>query len=186
MPLRVPNSGRGRPRRLVHRQHSAAPTLVLWQWAGLLKDSWTVGATGRVLAVTGLLRVRPVSWSGEERKQGPMKNTAVGQVPACFVAVLGCVSLVGCFAATFGTRQIAEDQIVSQIRKGKSTEAHVETVLGPPAHVFLADAQEDVWSYHYSRSSTRATMCVPCVSLLAGGVGMETHMLTYGLRRKAL
>lgn len=93
-----------------------------------------------------------------------------------FLIVLGLIFLVGC--ASYGNKQITDDNKVSQIVIGQSTKAEVRAVVGAPNKVTLTDNDEEIWEYTYLRYQTRASTFVPVVGLFTGGADTSTKTLT--------
>jgi outer membrane protein assembly factor BamE (lipoprotein component of BamABCDE complex) len=94
----------------------------------------------------------------------------------CVVGALCSIVLFGC--ATVGSKQITRDEIVSQIKEGESTQAEVRELLGEPSSVSFTDTEEEIWTYCYSRSVTRATTFIPVVNIFAGGSDVQNYTLT--------
>ena len=79
---------------------------------------------------------------------------------------------------TMGNKQITDDAIVSEIKKGVSTKDDVKKVVGEPSKVNFTDNGEEVWDYHYIRSQMRGASFIPVVGIFAGGSDMNTQTLT--------
>ena len=62
---------------------------------------------------------------------------------------------------------------VSQIKKGVTTRAEVEALLGPPANVFMMPEGKRMMSYSYSSTKAEghatAATYIPYVGMFAGG-----------------
>ncbi len=87
-----------------------------------------------------------------------------------------CLALfVGC--ASYGNKQITEQDTVDKIVIGKSTKAEVKEILGEPSEVIFTDSGDEDWVYLYTRSTTRASSFIPIVGLVAGGVDTKTNTL---------
>lgn len=89
-----------------------------------------------------------------------------------FAALLlgGCMSL--------GNKQITNDETVSQIKNGESTQSDVKTKIGEPSKITFTDNGEEIWDYTYTRSQMRAATFIPIAGALVGGTDMETQTLT--------
>ena len=94
---------------------------------------------------------------------------ALAVIAAGFLLTLcsGCMS----YDTELGTQMTAEK--VTQIKKGITTRAEVEALLGPPTSVTMLGNGKRVMSYHYTGTKgemhATAMSYVPIVGLFAGG-----------------
>lgn len=92
--------------------------------------------------------------------------------------LIGLLFVIGCTIVDFGSERIIQDDILSQIKEGKTTKAEVKTLLGEPFDVsFMANGDEQ-WKYFYTRSKVKGTTYVPIVNLFESGVDSKTDTLT--------
>lgn len=82
-------------------------------------------------------------------------------------------------ASTSGGTQISSDK-VSQIKKGVTTRAEVEGLLGPPAHVGLMSDGRRMMTYSFYETSAHATGAtyIPIVGAFAGGAKGQQRVQT--------
>ena len=92
------------------------------------------------------------------------------------LVLLVLIFLVGC--ATYGNKEIANDETISQIKIGESTKTDVKQFVGEPSKVTFTDNGEEVWDYTYTRMKTRASTFIPIVGLATGGTDVDTQILT--------
>jgi outer membrane protein assembly factor BamE (lipoprotein component of BamABCDE complex) len=92
------------------------------------------------------------------------------------LAIVCIMALSGC--ASFGNKQITNEDTVSKIKIGQSTKSEVKALLGEPTNVCFMDAGEEDWYYTYTRSTMRPASVIPLIGIFAGGSDMQTHNLT--------
>jgi outer membrane protein assembly factor BamE (lipoprotein component of BamABCDE complex) len=90
-------------------------------------------------------------------------------------AILSSLFLLGC--ASYGNKQITQQETVEKIEIGKTTKADVKALLGEPAEVIFSDNGDEDWAYIYSKSTVRATSFIPVVGIVAGGADTKTSTL---------
>ena len=83
---------------------------------------------------------------------------------------IGCVSYSG-------NKIIADRSVTSQIKPNVTTKDEVRTLCGEPTNIQFTDEDEEIWSYYYTKTKTRAGSYIPLVGLVAGGADTETHSL---------
>ena len=102
--------------------------------------------------------------------------------------ILISLFLSGC--ATVGTKDITNDEIVSQIEVGKSTKAEIRTLLGEPSNkVFTSQfpgEKVEEWIYVYVRSTIRPATFIPIVGIFAGGSDTEHNTLTIRFTKEGI
>ncbi len=84
------------------------------------------------------------------------------------------IFLPGC--ATCG--KIIDQDKISQIKQGTTTEQEVIQLLGNPYMKTLNSDGKTIMLYHYAKAQNRATNFIPVVNILAGGIDMKQQMLT--------
>ena len=83
----------------------------------------------------------------------------------------------GCWSWRYGAKQIASDEALAQIEKGKSTKAEVKELLGDPGNVsFMGD--DEMWHYMLHTAEVRKSTFIPIVGGFVGGTDVETQTLT--------
>lgn len=84
-------------------------------------------------------------------------------------------TFAGCISQEFGTK--LDPAKVAQIKKGSSTRAEVEALLGPPINVSMAGEGKRIMSYSYTATNSRAnpSAFIPIVGLVKGGAKGETQ-----------
>jgi len=80
--------------------------------------------------------------------------------------------------ASFGNKQVANEEILSKIKVGQSTKNDCKALLGEPFNVMFSDNGEETWMYMYTRSSVRAASFIPVAGIFAGGADTNMHSLT--------
>ena len=96
------------------------------------------------------------------------------------------ISLFGCVSQDIesGTK-ISHDK-VAQIKKGVTTRAEVEQLLGPPANVTIMPEGKRQLTYSYMSTKTdahaTAASFIPYVGLVAGGAKAENQTRTQSLQ----
>jgi outer membrane protein assembly factor BamE (lipoprotein component of BamABCDE complex) len=95
--------------------------------------------------------------------------------------------LAGCASQqnyAYGTELNADK--VAEIKKGTTTRAEVETLLGPPANVSMMEDGKRMMMYSYTATNSEghanATAYIPVVGLFAGGGQGQAHIHTQSLQ----
>lgn len=102
-----------------------------------------------------------------------MNTTFTRHFPASALALCILLGLFACSSTSYesGT-QISADK-VAQIKKGITTRAEVEALLGPPAFVSMLPEGKRMMSYSYSSTKAEghatAATYIPYVGIFAGG-----------------
>lgn len=81
--------------------------------------------------------------------------------------------VAGCASTSYGTK-IDRDK-VSQIKKGVTTKAEVELLLGPPVHTAMVGDGRRMMTYSFTEASS--TQGIPVVGLFAGSSSTRTQSL---------
>lgn len=102
-------------------------------------------------------------------------------ITMCLQAVLLSVVVLltsGCMSHQYGTK--IDQSKISQIKKGVTTKAEVEVLLGAPTMVSMIGEGRRMMSYTYTESSAQATATsyIPVVGLLTGGATGHTRTQT--------
>lgn len=71
-----------------------------------------------------------------------------------FVLLSVCLML---FACARPPKAIEQSNILELIRENSTTKAQVETLLGPPDDVSVADGQNEMWIYRHKKKKVRHT-----------------------------
>lgn len=87
---------------------------------------------------------------------------------------------VGCVVSSHGTK--IDQTNVSQIKKGVTTRAEVETLLGPPAHVGMINDGKRMLMYNFTETSLTGMSPTNFIPLVGPYVGQSTSQL----RRQSL
>jgi outer membrane protein assembly factor BamE (lipoprotein component of BamABCDE complex) len=107
------------------------------------------------------------------------RHFAAGAFTLCFF-----FGLCGCASNTYESGTPMSADKISQIKKGVTTRAEVEALLGPPDFVSLVGDGKRVMSYHYSSTQTEAhataATFIPYAGLFVGGAKgqSQTHTQT--------
>lgn len=96
------------------------------------------------------------------------------------VCLIGGLLTTGCGT----TGQKVEHDKVSQIKKGVTTRAEVETLLGSPTNVMIVGNGKRVMSYQYWESKAKPGMFIPYANLVVGGSNSRQQMLQIMLDEK--
>lgn len=95
------------------------------------------------------------------------------------LGIIVCLSmfLVGCASAgrNYDSRK------VSQIEKGKTTEAELIQMFGLPTQRGVNSEDQTTMQWVYSEATTKGATFVPIVGLFAGGVDTKTKILNVNL-----
>lgn len=92
------------------------------------------------------------------------------------VLVLSIAGLVaGCASSSYGRK--IDGNKVSLIKKGVTTKAEVEQLLGPPAHVgMIGDGRRSMsYSFHETNAHANAASYIPVVGMFAGKAEGKTR-----------
>ncbi len=89
------------------------------------------------------------------------------------VLSVGCVA--GCYSTSSGTK--IDDSKVSQIKKGVTTRAEVEVLLGKPSSVSMMGDGRRMMFYTYVEASGHATAgsYIPFANLVTSGTQSQVH-----------
>jgi outer membrane protein assembly factor BamE (lipoprotein component of BamABCDE complex) len=117
-------------------------------------------------------------------KEEVMKSSLITVLHKGIIVAVGGMVLFGC--TTVGNERIIQDEIVSQIKPGKSTKAAVKALVGGPTKVSSTDTNEEVWDYEYTISEMRAATFIPVVGIFAGGADMDTYTLTIRFTKEGI
>lgn len=86
---------------------------------------------------------------------------------------LMCVFFVGC--ASYGSK--IDENVISKIEKGVTTEAQVYSMLGNPMSMGLSSDGKKFLMYMFTESQVKAATLIPVVGLFAGGADARSQML---------
>lgn len=92
------------------------------------------------------------------------------------IIVVGIFSLFLSGCATSGTK-IDQDKL-TQIKKGVTTEQEVIAILGNPHTKTLSSDGKIIMFYQYVKVKNRASNFIPVVNIMTGGLDMQQQMLT--------
>jgi len=84
--------------------------------------------------------------------------------------------LLGC--ATYGNKNIKDDELISKIQPDITTKEEVKQLIGDPWKVSFTESGEETWDYMLTKSQARASSFIPIVGIFAGGVDTQTYTLT--------
>lgn len=96
------------------------------------------------------------------------------RVVAVLMFLVGVFSLIGC--ASVG-KPIDQNKI-SQIKEGVTTEQEVIAILGNPYMKTLSSDGEIIMLYQYTKVKNRASNFIPVVNVFSSGMDMRQQMLT--------
>ncbi|CAE6822373.1 hypothetical protein R70006_06264 [Paraburkholderia domus] len=102
-----------------------------------------------------------------------MKKTAAIALLAATVALAGCAS-----AGNQVLRNADQNQIDQHIVRGKTTKSDVTTFLGAADAVSFTDSGNEIWTYAFAKTTSKAINFIPVVGLLAGGENVDKKTLT--------
>lgn len=88
------------------------------------------------------------------------------------ITILVAAFLTGC-ATSSGNSAITDDKKLASIQQGKTTTKEVESLLGRPSNVELAESGEQVWTYQRIDGSMMAA--VPFLNMM-GNNGKESTL----------
>jgi len=80
---------------------------------------------------------------------------------------------VGCMSSG----QKLEEDKVSQIKKGVTTRAEVEALLGQPSHVTIVGNGKRIMFYQYYEMKAKGTSFIPYAGAFVGGTNNRQQML---------
>jgi outer membrane protein assembly factor BamE (lipoprotein component of BamABCDE complex) len=93
--------------------------------------------------------------------------------------LIAALMITGC--ATSGNPEVVDQEKVSQIQVGKSTQENVRSTLGEPQHVTkrINDAGQvsESWGYGYSNVGSEAATYIPIVGMFYGKSTAEVASL---------
>lgn len=92
---------------------------------------------------------------------------------ATFLILVFCL-ICGC--ATSGNK--IDQNKVTQIKEGVTTEQEVIKILGTPYMKTLSSDGKTIMLYQYTKVKNRASNFIPVVNLMTGGMDMRQQMLT--------
>ena len=92
-----------------------------------------------------------------------------------FLIVVAGIFLAGCMTMSYGVK--LDRSKVSQIKKGATTRAEVESLFGPPAFVSLMNDGRRMMSYNFTETSAAPTpeTYIPIVGAFVGGANAQTR-----------
>ncbi|MFD1009085.1 outer membrane protein assembly factor BamE domain-containing protein [Oceanisphaera ostreae] len=93
-----------------------------------------------------------------------------------------CAFLVGC--ASYGGK--IDANAVSQIEKGKTTEAQVYALLGNPMSVGISSEGKKFLMYMYTESQVKASTFIPIVGAFVGGADTNSQTLQVWIDEQGL
>jgi outer membrane protein assembly factor BamE (lipoprotein component of BamABCDE complex) len=101
---------------------------------------------------------------------------------ASVVAGALVVSVVGCGGRESGQKAIADQTKISQIQKGASTKADIQSLFGNPSGRSFGAAGDEVWTYRYQSTSVDPKTFIPLVGGFVGGatVQADTLIVSFG------
>lgn len=92
--------------------------------------------------------------------------------------LIGLLFVIGCTTVSSGNKRIIQEDVLSQIKEGKTTKAEVKTLLGEPLDVSFMTNGDEQWKYFYTRAKVKGATYVPIVNIFEGGVESKTDTLT--------
>lgn len=111
--------------------------------------------------------------------------------------LIAVLSLAGCYASSSGSAGIKNQELVAQIKIGKSTKHDVTLLFGQPTSVMRASFQVanqgdpkqmvtvvESWGYSYTHAQTDAKSWIPFAGLWLGGTNYETAQVQFGFDGK--
>ena len=109
------------------------------------------------------------------------------------------LSLGGCYASSSGSAGIKNQELVAQVKTGKSTKNDVTLLFGQPTSVtqssFQISSQADPkqmltvvesWGYSYSHARMDAKSWIPFAGLWLGGTNYEFAQVQFGFDGKGI
>ncbi len=90
-----------------------------------------------------------------------------------FLLFVFCNFILGC--ASSGKK--IEQNKVSQIKEGVTTEQEIISLFGPPYIKTLNSDGKIIMSYQYTKIKNRASNFIPVVNILNGGMDMHQQLL---------
>ena len=95
---------------------------------------------------------------------------------AC-IAALG-IALGACASAGNDVLRQQDANTVNQtIIDGRTTRADVERIYGPPSTTSFTDAQNEIWTYRWARSTAKTENFIPYVGAFVGGADVQKKEL---------
>jgi outer membrane protein assembly factor BamE (lipoprotein component of BamABCDE complex) len=77
-----------------------------------------------------------------------------------------------------GNKTITDERAQAKVKEGVTTKQQIQTLFGKPMMVYFTDDNEEIWTYTYTKSSTRKITFVPILGLFLGGTDTQMHSLT--------
>lgn len=92
--------------------------------------------------------------------------------------VLVALGLAACASAGNDVLRQQDANTVNQlIVDGRTTRADVERIYGPPSATSFTDAQNEIWTYRWARSTAKAENFIPYVGTFVGGADVQKKEL---------
>lgn len=85
--------------------------------------------------------------------------------------------MVGGCATNYGNTAITDDKKMSSIQIGKSTTKDVESTLGKPGYVELAESGEQVWTYQ--NINVKGTAMIPFAAMFGGTMKEKNFVVRF-------
>jgi len=105
------------------------------------------------------------------------KVTGQRLIISFFVITAGLMLLAGC-THHMGNKRITDERAQARVKEGVTTKQEIQTLFGKPTMVHFTDDNEEIWTYTYTKSSTRKITFIPILGLFLGGSDTEMHSLT--------
>jgi outer membrane protein assembly factor BamE (lipoprotein component of BamABCDE complex) len=77
-----------------------------------------------------------------------------------------------------GNKTITDERAHAKVKEGVTTKQEIQTLFGKPTMVHFTDDNDEIWTYSYSKTSTRKITFVPILGLFFGGTDTQFHTLT--------
>lgn len=110
-----------------------------------------------------------------------LKSFAQSVLALCLFA-----GFTGCSSVNAESGTLMSQDKIAQIKKGVTTRAEVEALLGPPANVAMMPEGKRVMSYSYTSTKgeghATAASFIPYVGMFAGGTKTEGQMRIQNLQ----
>lgn len=91
-----------------------------------------------------------------------------------FAIIAGVIILTGC--ATAGNARLetqTKESVSSMIKEGVTTKAQVQAALGDANSISFTDAGNEIWTYSFSRTKSKARNFIPYANIFSSGA--DTH-----------
>jgi len=95
-------------------------------------------------------------------------------ISLAFVIILVSLTITGCVSST---GQRVETDKVSQIKKGVTTRAEVEALLGQPTNVTVVGNGKRMMFYQYWEARAKGESFIPYAGMFVGGTNNRQQML---------